>query len=105
MIPYSPDIWVADAFFQQIVCRFGMPAVIHSDQGRLSFIWTECPISCEPSGHMNHEDNDCLCLSSDHIGAYIHELSVTLPSRDLISAPSLPSNAASAGGPAPGCSE
>ena len=25
---------VADAFFQNIVCRFGMPSVIHSDQGR-----------------------------------------------------------------------
>ena len=25
---------VADAFFQLIICRFGMPAVIHSDQGR-----------------------------------------------------------------------
>ena len=25
---------VADAFFQVIICRFGMPAVIHSDQGR-----------------------------------------------------------------------
>ena len=25
---------VADAFFSQIVCRFGMPIVIHSDQGR-----------------------------------------------------------------------
>ena len=25
---------VADAFFNQIVCRFGMPSVIHSDQGR-----------------------------------------------------------------------
>ena len=25
---------VADAFFQHIVCRFGMPMVIHSDQGR-----------------------------------------------------------------------
>ena len=25
---------VADAFFSQIVCRFGMPMVIHSDQGR-----------------------------------------------------------------------
>ena len=24
---------VADAFFNQIVCRFGMPSVIHSDQG------------------------------------------------------------------------
>ena len=25
---------VADVFFNQVVCRFGMPAVIHSDQGR-----------------------------------------------------------------------
>ena len=25
---------VADAFFNQVVCRFGMPIVIHSDQGR-----------------------------------------------------------------------
>ena len=25
---------IADVFFQLIVCRFGMPAVIHSDQGR-----------------------------------------------------------------------
>ena len=25
---------VADAFFSQVVCRFGMPIVIHSDQGR-----------------------------------------------------------------------
>ena len=25
---------VADAFFSQVVCRFGMPSVIHSDQGR-----------------------------------------------------------------------
>ena len=28
------DISVADAFFSNIVCRFGMPTVIHSDQGR-----------------------------------------------------------------------
>ena len=25
---------VADAFFNQVMCRFGMPSVIHSDQGR-----------------------------------------------------------------------
>ena len=25
---------VADAFLKQVVCRFGMPSVIHSDQGR-----------------------------------------------------------------------
>ena len=28
------SISVADAFFSNIVCRFGMPSVIHSDQGR-----------------------------------------------------------------------
>ena len=37
---------------------------------------------------MTHEDNVCICLSSDRTGAYIHKLSVTLPSRDLVSAPS-----------------
>ena len=34
MIPNKTVLVVADAFFQLIVCRFGMPAVIHSDQGR-----------------------------------------------------------------------
>ena len=33
-LPDKTALGVADAFFQQIVCRFGMPAVIHSDQGR-----------------------------------------------------------------------
>ena len=28
-----PDKTVVDAFFSNIVCRFGMPSVIHSDQG------------------------------------------------------------------------
>ena len=29
---------VADVFFREIVCRFGMPLVIHSDQGNNSRI-------------------------------------------------------------------
>ena len=33
-LPIKTALAVADAFFQLIVCRFGMPAVIHSDQGR-----------------------------------------------------------------------
>ena len=33
-LPNKPALAVADALFQLIVCRFGMPAVIHSDQGR-----------------------------------------------------------------------
>ena len=33
-LPNKTALAVADAFFQLIVCRFGMPAVIHSNQGR-----------------------------------------------------------------------
>ena len=33
-LPNKMALAVADAFFQQIVCRFGMPSAIHSDQGR-----------------------------------------------------------------------
>ena len=32
--PLPSKMAVADAYFQQIVCWFGMPSVIHSDQGR-----------------------------------------------------------------------
>ena len=33
-LPDKTALAVADAFFQHVVCRFGMPSVIHSDQGR-----------------------------------------------------------------------
>ena len=33
-LPNKTALAVADAIFQLIVCRFGMPAIIHSDQGR-----------------------------------------------------------------------
>ena len=33
-LPDKTALSVADAFFQHVVCRFGMPSVIHSDQGR-----------------------------------------------------------------------
>ena len=33
-LPDNTVLTVGDAFFQHIVCRFGMPMVIHSDQGR-----------------------------------------------------------------------
>ena len=32
-MPNKTALTVADAFFQHIVCRFGMPSVMHSDQG------------------------------------------------------------------------
>ena len=34
LLPDTTALAVADAFFQHIVCRFGMPMEIHSDQGR-----------------------------------------------------------------------
>ena len=33
-LPNKTAVAVADAFFQLIICRFGMTAVIHSDEGR-----------------------------------------------------------------------
>ena len=33
-LPDKTALAVTDAFFQHVVCRFGMPMVIHSDQGR-----------------------------------------------------------------------
>ena len=33
-LPDKTALSVADAFFPNIVCHFGMPSVIHSDQGR-----------------------------------------------------------------------
>ena len=35
-LPNKMALAVADTFFQLMVCRFGMPAVILSDQGRNS---------------------------------------------------------------------
>ena len=33
-LPNKSAVAIADTFFQLIICRFGMPAVIHSDPGR-----------------------------------------------------------------------
>ena len=42
-------------------------------------------LSCEPWGHLNHADIDCVCLSSDRMGVYVHKLAPEAPSigRDL----------------------
>ena len=82
----------------QIVCALALdvPEVLHELE-RLWGIPPNVQLSCEPWGHINHEDNHCICLSSDHMGAYIHGLSAVLPSRDSVSAPLLPLDAASAG--------
>ena len=44
-------------------------------------------------------DSDCVCLSSDRMGAYIHGLAVVLPSRDSVSSPLLLPVTVSAGLP------
>ena len=46
-------------------------------------------LSFEPWGHLNHDGSECLCLSSDRMGAYIHGLSIDLPPRDTVSSPLL----------------
>ena len=51
----------------------------------------------ESWGHMNNQDVDCGCLSSDRTGAYVHGLTVASPLQDLVSAPGEPWDAASAG--------
>ena len=33
-------------------------------------------LSCEPWGLTNHNGRDCECLSSDSMGAYVHDLSL-----------------------------
>ena len=69
----------------QIVCALALdvPEVLRELE-QLQCVPPNVQLSCEPWGHMNHEDDDGICLSSDRTGAYFHELSVTLPSRDLV---------------------
>ena len=33
-------------------------------------------LHCEPWGHINHEDINCGCQSSDRTAAYVHDLTV-----------------------------
>ena len=33
-------------------------------------------LECEPWGHIDHEDIDCGCQSSDRTAAYVHDLAV-----------------------------
>ena len=57
---------VADAFFQHIVCRFGMPMVIHSDQGREfeNKVMQELCLLCgahKPRTTLYHPESNGLC--------------------------------------------
>ena len=39
-------------------------------------ISTNVHLHCEPWGHINHEDINCGCQSSDRTAAYVHDLTV-----------------------------
>ena len=39
-------------------------------------------LSCEPWDNLNHADIDCVCLSSDRTGTYVHKLTVASSSPD-----------------------
>ena len=71
-IPWSQQV----AVMFQIICAlaFDVPDVLHELE-RLRGVPPNVQLSCEPWGHMNHEDNDCVCLSSDRTGTCIvHQL-------------------------------
>ena len=36
-------------------------------------------LSCEPWGHINHSGSECCCRSSNHTGAYVHEITFHHP--------------------------
>ena len=42
-------------------------------------------LHCEPWGHINHEDINCGCQSSDRTAAYVHDLTVN--GRGCVSSP------------------
>ena len=67
----------------QIVCALALdvPEVLQELE-LLRGIPPNVQLSCELWGHLNHADIDCVCLSSDRTGAYIHELSVASSSPD-----------------------
>ena len=44
-------------------------------------------LACEPWGHVNHRDGNCECLSSDRMGAYVHDLA--LMPRECLTVPEL----------------
>ena len=71
----------------QIVCALAkdVPEVLHELE-QLRGVLPNVILSCEPCGYMQHADIDCVCLSSDRTGAYIHDLSITSSSPDASSA-------------------
>ena len=60
----------------QIVCTLALevPSVLR-DIESLHGVSPNVSLSCEPWGHTDHTGMDCVCLSSDSTGAYVHDIS------------------------------
>ena len=67
----------------QIVCALVLDMLEALQE--LELLWGVPPniqLSCEPWGHLNHADIDCVCLSSDRTCTYVHNLTVASSSPD-----------------------
>ena len=60
-----------------------VPAVLLEIR-RLSGVSPNVDLACEPWGHVDHCIDGYECLSSDRIGAYVHELTLATPSQGLM---------------------
>ena len=56
----------------QIVSTMAFLAVLENLRG----ISPNVHLDCEPWGHINHDDINCGCQSSDRMAAYVHDLTV-----------------------------
>ena len=72
-IPWGHQV----AVMFQIVCALTLevPLVLR-DIESLHSVSPNVILSCEPWGHMDHSGGNCECLSSDSMGAYVHDLSL-----------------------------
>ena len=82
-IPWGHQV----AVMFQIVCALALevPAALLEIR-QLSGVLPNVDLACEPWGHMDHCNGVCECLLWDRTGAYVHELLLATPSRDVLSA-------------------
>ena len=67
----------------QIVCALALDvSEVLQELELLQGVPPNVQLSYEPWGHLNHVDIDCMCLSSDQTGAYVHKLMVASSSPD-----------------------
>ena len=68
----------------QIVCALALevPSVL-LDLKSLHGLSPNVILTCEPWGHMDHSGGGCKRLSSDSMGAYVHNLSLASCGRDF----------------------